>query len=86
MNTLHFQEMKLRLYGIDTPELRGAEKEAGIVVRDLVREMILNKEVEIHSYKDKQGKYGRYLANIIVDDLDINKWLVDNGHAKPYFP
>ena len=83
---LHFQEMKLRLYGIDTPELRGAEKEAGIVVRDLVREMILNKEVEIHSYKDKQGKYGRYLANIIVDDLDINKWLVDNGHAKPYFP
>ncbi|MFD0835358.1 thermonuclease family protein [Mariniflexile aquimaris] len=83
---LHFQEMKLRLYGIDTPELRGAEKQAGIVVRDLVREMILNKEVEIHSYKDKQGKYGRYLANIIVDGLDINKWLVDNGHAKPYFP
>ncbi len=83
---LHFQEMKLRLYGIDTPELRGVEKEAGIVVRDLVREMILNKEVEIHSYKDKQGKYGRYLANIIVDGLDINKWLVDNGHAKPYFP
>ena len=83
---LHFQEMKLRLYGIDTPELRGAEKEAGIVVRDLVREMILNKEEEIHSYKDEQGKYGRYLANIIVDGLDINKWLVDNGHAKPYFP
>ena len=83
---LHFQEMKLRLYGIDTPELRGDEKEAGIVVRDLVREMILNKYVEIHSYKDKQGKYGRYLANIIVDGLDVNQWLVDNGHAKPYFP
>jgi micrococcal nuclease len=83
---LHFQEMKLRLYGIDTPELRGDEKEAGIVVRDLVREMILNKDVEIHSYKDKQGKYGRYLANIIVDGLDVNRWLVDNGHAKSYFP
>ncbi len=83
---LHFQEMKLRLYGIDTPELRGDEKEAGIVVRDLVREMILNKDVEIHSYKDKQGKYGRYLANIIVDGLDVNQWLVDNGHAKSYFP
>ena len=83
---LHFQEMKLRLYGIDTPELRGDEKEAGIVVRDLVREMILNKDVEIHSYKDKQGKYGRYLANLIVDGLDVNQWLVDNGHAKSYFP
>lgn len=83
---LHFQEMKLRLYGIDTPELRGEEKEAGIIVRDIVREMILNKDVEIHSYKDKQGKYGRYLANIIVDGVDVNEWLVENNHAKPYFP
>lgn len=83
---LHFQEMKLRLYGIDTPEMRGPEKVEGKVVRDILREMILDKEVEIHSYKDKQGKYGRYLANIILDGLDINQWLVDNGHAKPYFP
>ena len=78
--------MKLRLYGIDTPELRGEEREQGIVVRDILREMILGKEVTIRSYKDKQGKYGRYLANIIVDGLDLNQWLVDNGHAEPYFP
>ncbi|MBC3757886.1 MULTISPECIES: thermonuclease family protein [Hyunsoonleella] len=84
---LHFQEMKLRLYGIDTPELRGAEKEQGKIVRDIVRDMILDKEVTIRSYKDKQGKYGRYLANIILDNgLDFNQWLVDNGHAEPYFP
>jgi len=83
---LHFQEMKLRLYGIDTPELRGAEKVEGKKVRDIVREKILDKEVEIHSYKDKQGKYGRYLATIIVDGVDLNKWLVDNGHAEPYLP
>ena len=83
---LHSQEMKLRLYGIDTPEMRGPEKVEGKKVRDIVREMILDKEVEIHSFKDKQGKYGRYLANIIVDGLDLNQWLVDNGHAEPYFP
>ncbi len=81
---LHFQEMKLRLYGIDTPEMRGPEKVEGKKVRDILREMILNKDVEIHSYKDKQGKYGRYLANIIIDGLDVNQWLVDNGHAKLY--
>ena len=82
---LHSQEMKLRLYGIDTPEMRGAEKEEGRKVRDIVRSMILDKEVTIRSYKDKQGKYGRYLANIILDDgLELNQWLVDNGHAKPY--
>ena len=83
---LHSQEMKLRLYGIDTPEIRGVEKVEGKKVRDLVRDLILDKEVEIHSYKDKQGKYGRYLATIIVDGLDVNKWLVDNGHAQSYFP
>ncbi len=81
---LHSQEMKLRLYGIDTPELRGAEKIEGRKVRDILREMILDKEVVIHSYKDKQGKYGRYLATIVLDGVDINQWLVDNGHAEPY--
>lgn len=82
---LSFREMKLRLYGIDTPELRGAEKIEGRKVRDIVREMILDKEVTINSYKDKQGKYGRYLATIILEDgLNINEWLVENGHAKPY--
>lgn len=81
---LHFQIMKLRLYGIDTPELRGPEREQGLVVRDIVREMILDKEVEIHSYKDKQGKFGRYLATIIIDGVNLNQWLIDNGHAQPY--
>lgn len=82
---LHSQEMKLRLYGIDTPEMRGPEKIEGKKVRDIVRTMVLDKEVTIRSYKDKQGKYGRYLASIILEDgLDVNQWLVDNGHAKPY--
>ncbi len=83
---LHYQEMKLRLYGIDTPELRGDEREQGIIVRDILREKILDKDVEIHSYKDKQGKYGRYLATIMLEGEDINQWLVDNGHAEVYIP
>lgn len=81
---LHYQEMKLRLYGIDTPELRGEEREAGLIVRDILRELILNKEVEIHTYKDKQGKYGRYLATIVLDGININQWLLDEGHAQEY--
>lgn len=84
---LHSQEMKLRLYGIDTPELRGAEKVEGKKVRDIVREMILDKEVVIQTYKDKQGKYGRYLADIVLEDgLNLNQWLIDNGHAEVYLP
>jgi len=82
---LSFREMKLRLYGIDTPELRGVEKVEGKKVRDIVRGMILDKEVTINSFKDKQGKYGRYLATIVLEDgLNVNQWLVENGYAKPY--
>jgi micrococcal nuclease len=80
----HFQQMKFRLYGINTPEIRGEEREQGIIVRDILRAMILDKEVTINSYKDKQEKYGRYLANIIIDGLDVNLWLVQNGYAKEY--
>ncbi len=83
---LHYQEMKLRLYGIDTPELRGPERPQGLIVRDILREMILEKDVEIHTYKDKQGKYGRYLATIMLDGVNVNEWLVDNGHATVYLP
>lgn len=80
----HYQQMKFRLYGINTPEVRGEEREQGLIVRDIVRAMILDKEVVINSFKDKQEKYGRYLANIIIDDVDLNIWLVQNGHAVEY--
>jgi micrococcal nuclease len=80
----HYQQMKFRLYGIDTPELRGEEREQGLIVRDIVRGMILDKEVIINSFKDKQEKYGRYLANIIIDGVDLNLWLVENGYAEEY--
>lgn len=80
----HYQQMKFRLYGINTPEIRGEEREQGMIVRDILRAMILDKEVTINSYKDKQEKYGRYLANILIDGLDVNLWLVENGYAQEY--
>ena len=37
----------LRLWGIDTPEVRGDERPEGLTVRDILRERILGKEVLI---------------------------------------
>ena len=54
---------KLRLYGVDTPELRGSDKEMGLVVRDYVRDEILGKLVTIMVYK--KGKFGRYVADVL---------------------
>jgi micrococcal nuclease len=86
----NFNNFKLRLYGIDTPEMRGEEKEQGKKVRDFVREKILGKEIILHSYKDKKGKYGRYLGDVLYLDengkqKNLNKELIALGYAVEYY-
>jgi len=72
---------KLRLFGINAPEVRGDSKPEGIRSRDWLRNRILNKDIVIKTIKDKKGKYGRYLAVIYLGDININDELVSNGFA-----
>lgn len=79
-------ELKLRLVGINTPEIKCSdprEKKLGKEVRDYLRELILNKKIYVDS--KKKGKYGRYLADIYLGDLHINQHLVDKGYAREYY-
>lgn len=78
-------DQKFRLYGIDAPEVRGDEREAGLEARDALRDRILGQEVTICSIKDGKGKYGRYLARIYHDGTFINAWLVFQDHAEPRY-
>ena len=77
---------RLRLYGIDAPEVRGKERPEGLLARDALRERLVGKEVTICTIKDKTGKYGRYLVRIFERGRLINLWLVRVGHAEPYEP
>ncbi len=84
------KNVNFRMFGIDTPELRGdaAEKAAGIAARDRLRELMpVGTPVLIQS--TKAGKYGRYLADVFVEvdegvTLHVNQVLVAEGHAVPY--
>ena len=81
-----YRKEVLRLYGIDTPELRGDEREQGLISRDWLREKLdvdLDRIV-VKTIQDTTGKYGRYLAEIFVDDVNINKQLIAEGLAKVY--
>jgi len=85
--------IKVRLYGINTPEVRGEEREQGLISRARLRELILGKEVIIKTVKDKTGKYGRYLAEIyqIFDHstpslVSVNEILLNEGLAEKYLP
>lgn len=74
--------LSIRLYGLNAPEVRGAEREQGLISRDKVRELILDKEIILKTIKDKTGKYGRYLGVIITEDgLNVNDWLIENNYA-----
>lgn len=81
----------LRLYGINTPEIRGAEKQAGYKARDRLKELLADRDLIVKTYRDKKGKYGRWLATLLVKGkgkwcpegvwCDANKQLVIEGHA-----
>ncbi len=77
---------KIRLARINAPELRGAEREAGLRSRDFLRELLLGKEVILKTLKDRKGKYGRYLAEIwLLQDnqwINVNDLLVEKGFAE----
>jgi len=74
----------IRLAAVDAPEIRGEEREAGLVSRDWLRSEILDRFVTIKTYKDKKGKYGRWIADVYLDGAFINETLVLEGLAKIY--
>ena len=75
----------VRLRSIDSPEIKSQsqkECELAIVARDALHNLIFGKIIELrHNGKEK---YGRLLADLYVNDLHINKWMVDKGYAVMY--
>lgn len=67
---------KLRLLGIDAPEICQAGGEAS---RDALAARILRQVVQVEERGD--DTYGRGLARIERDGQDLNAWLLENGHA-----
>ena len=84
------KQVKFRLYGINTPEVRGEEKEEGYKSRDFLRSYLVGEHLELYveTYRDKTGKYGRWLATLWAyysesnNWVNVNKLLVDMGLAE----
>lgn len=75
----------IRLFRIDAPELRGDEREQGLVARDYLRSRLEKADtIMLHTHKDKKGKYGRWLAEVYIGDENINQTLIAEGLAKDY--
>ena len=73
---------KLRLYGIDAPEVRGKSRPKGLKSRDWLRRLILNRDIYIKTLPDdKKGKYGRYIVTVYYKNVNVNEAMVKVGFA-----
>jgi micrococcal nuclease len=73
----------IRLLGINTPE-KGEKYYSE--AKSFLEMIILNKTVKLKYGSEKQDKYGRTLAYVLVDEKNVNKEMVDEGYANFYFP
>jgi endonuclease YncB( thermonuclease family) len=70
---------KIRIDGIDAPEscqLYGVKSTAAL------KKLLISKKVTVHS--KRFDDYGREVAKITVDNVDVGTWMVQNGHAWSY--
>lgn len=80
---------KIRLAGIDAPELKGETREAGKRSRDALLVLFAQSKnrITLRTVMDRKEKYGRWLGYVqLADDTatPVNDWMVLNGHAKPW--
>ena len=58
------------------------EKEKAIKARDYLKRMIDNRIITLHC--GKFDKYGRLLAEFYIDNININKLMIEKGHGYSY--
>ena len=86
---MFMNETKIRLYGLDTPEMNSEDPllrlQAIMATRYLYDNLQIGEKVTINTVLDKREKYGRLLATIITNDgLNINEGLIQNKLAVSY--
>jgi micrococcal nuclease len=86
---MFMNETKIRLYGLDTPEMNSDDPllrlQAVLATRYLYDNLPVGSKVTIKTVLDKREKYGRLLATIITQDgFNINDGLLENKLAINY--
>ena len=97
-DTLKISSNKIRLSGIDAPEIKQTCKKIFIdfgffslnknyFCGELSKKELLkftNNHIIFCKVEDKKDFFGRYLGTCFKDKININSWLVKNGYAVAY--
>ena len=87
-DTIHIEEKKIRLHGIDAPEMKQTcshKKIAwncGLESKKYLTNLTFNKNIRCES--NDKDRYKRYIAICFVDNLNINEEMVKSGWAIAY--
>jgi micrococcal nuclease len=77
---------RLRFLGIDTWEVRGEEREKGLIAKARLEELLASaKTIYVQTVMDAEGKYGRVLAWVWIqtdtDFINVSERLLVEGHG-----
>ena len=87
-DTIHIGKNKIRLYGIDAPEINQTctiEKiiwECGIDSSQALKSIISEKEVQCEIVDI--DRYKRFVAKCFLKNINLNQYMVQNGWAVAY--
>tara|TARA_Y100001954_G_C15448728_1_gene425243 strand:- start:79 stop:408 length:330 start_codon:yes stop_codon:yes gene_type:complete len=75
---------RVRLACIDAPELRGkrAEPVPAKAARDYLRSLVVGEKVRIR--RITEDRYGRTVAELFVDEVNVGQELVRSGYGEIY--
>lgn len=77
---------RLRLIGIDTPESVHPDEtkntENGKKASEYAKSLLEGKKVKLEFDVEERDQYGRLLAYVYVDEIMINKKLIEDGYAQ----
>ena len=79
-----FDNERIRLACIDTPELKGknADTFAANKAKRFINDLIAHEEVKIR--RITKDKYGRTVAELFQNDVNIQKLIVEKGYGQIY--
>lgn len=80
---------RIRLAAIDAPEMRGDERPAGLKAKAWLEKALDGRDVEIavemtRSGDVRRGRYGRVIARILADGVDVGAEMTALGLAEIY--
>ena len=99
-DTVHINNKKIRLEGIDAPEIKQKCKKSFLKISAIIgfefnknyscgviaKKKLIDKvdNSKIKCISSSKDRYKRFLATCYKDKINLNKWMVRNGNAVAY--